>query len=192
MSENKFLILPWQKTEPVDPDFAKIEVITSPFRPFQQKVEYRVEEDTSISQDSDELMDEDILFAQEQPYVTPTGIGFKPLLRQLPVQELAKRSDIMITSTLSMSIFSKDKREISQLKRACMKRKDIRQLVHEKNEFLALAKETIYKIGHTKDKDKKYRDNYLRSEIARENFQTATLRNFKNETKKLNSNLKFP
>lgn len=116
MLENKFMYLPFKvKAEDQEKGKSEVqEVIKSPLMPFQQKVIYRVEEDTSVSQDSDELLDEDIMFAAEQPYVTPTGIGFKPLLRQLPVEELAKRSDVMITSTLSMSIFAKDKRMINK------------------------------------------------------------------------------
>lgn len=186
------MVLPVKNPDSIDPDFAQQEVIRIPFNPFQQKVCYRVEEDTSISQDSDQLLDEDILFAAEQPYVTPTGIGFKKLLRQLPVEELAKRSDIMITSTLSMSLFAKDDREVNRLKIALMSHKEIREVVAERHSFNAVSKEILYQIGHTKDKEKKYRDHYSRSSIADKNYESKTLRNFKKQTKKLNSNIKVP
>jgi hypothetical protein len=69
-------------------------------------------ESYSESDFSDELKREEIIFAQEQPYATPTMINYEEMLKQLPTKELAKRSDIMITSTVSMSIFPKDKRYI--------------------------------------------------------------------------------
>jgi len=72
---------------------------------------YHVREDSSEleSMGSDE---EDLIQEQEQPYETATSIAYKELLKQITVQELARRSDIIITSTLSISMFPKDKRLI--------------------------------------------------------------------------------
>ena len=59
-----------------------------------------------------ETTDEDIKFATEQPFMTVSNVGYNKMLKQLKLPEMMKRSDIMITSTLSMSIFPKDKRQM--------------------------------------------------------------------------------
>ena len=88
--------------------------IRTEFDPYQQKVWYQVEEDSSEISDEQNSTDEDIIFAAEQPYMTPTNINFRPLTKQLDIPSLMKRSDILITSTLTMSIFPKDKRAINR------------------------------------------------------------------------------
>ena len=50
-----------------------------------------------------------------QPYMTVTNIAYRPMTKQVNIPDIMKRSDIMITSTLSMSIFPKDKREINNM-----------------------------------------------------------------------------
>jgi hypothetical protein len=113
LNDNKFIQMPKTMQKTVDPDYADNGFVRSQFDPYQQKVQYEVKSDSSIDEDeSDEIANEDKQFAEEQPYVTATSIGHKEMLKQLPLEELAKRSDIMITSTLSMSIFPKDKRII--------------------------------------------------------------------------------
>jgi len=52
-----------------------------------------------------------------------------------PVKELARRSDILITSTISMSVFPVDKRTITQQKRALMQYDDVTNMVDEKYAF---------------------------------------------------------
>ena len=44
--------------------------------------------------------------------MTVSNVGYNKMLKQLKLPEMMKRSDIMITSTLSMSIFPKDQREM--------------------------------------------------------------------------------
>jgi hypothetical protein len=96
-----YLMLPKEMQNLPDPDFVEDGMQRSQWEPYQQKVWYDIQPDSSEMEDSDDMINEDILFAQEQPYVTPTSICFKELLKQVPTEELAKRSDIMITSTLS-------------------------------------------------------------------------------------------
>jgi len=67
--------------------------------------------------------------------VTPTSLGYRMMLKQIPIEELAKRSDIMITSTLSMSIYPKDKRVIESQKRALFTRTQLREYIDEKCAF---------------------------------------------------------
>ena len=118
LNDNKFLQLPHSLKEEIDPDFIDKRFSRTTFLPYQQKVFYEVKSDSSdIDQESDSVND-DVLFAQEQPYVTPTSIGHKEMLKQVPVQELGRRSDVMLTSTLSLSIFPKDKRKIKNTGRA--------------------------------------------------------------------------
>jgi hypothetical protein len=122
--------------------------------------------------------------------VTPTSICFKELLKQVPTEELAKRSDIMITSTLSQSNFLKDKRAIMNQKRANMTHAQLVEYIDEKAKFIAMEKETFFEVGHTKDKEKEYRDNYIKSFIHRSEFESKTLKKFKLKVKQLNSNYK--
>jgi hypothetical protein len=173
-----------------DPDFIEDGMQRSQWQPYQQKVWYSIHPDSSEMEDSDDMINEDILFAQEQPYVTPTSICFKELLKQVPTEELAKRSDIMITSTLSQSNFLKDKRAIMNQKRANMTHAQLVEYIDEKAKFIAMEKETFFEVGHTKDKEKEYRDNYIKSFIHRSEFESKTLKKFKLKVKQLNSNYK--
>ena len=66
---------------------------------------------------------ENLLYQKEQPYVTPTSVNYSQLLRQIAIKELARRSDVLITSTLSLSMYPKDRRLIQyKCKRALMTR----------------------------------------------------------------------
>jgi len=47
----------------------------------------------------------------------------------------------MISSTLSMSVFPKDKRKISQKMRAKFTKEELREYVDEKNSFVSMVKE---------------------------------------------------
>ena len=52
--------------------------------------------------------------------MTANRIGYRHLTKQLYTKEAAKRSDIVITSTISMSLFPKDQRMIEQHMRVFM------------------------------------------------------------------------
>ena len=99
-----------------------------------------------------------------------------------------KRSDIMITSTLSMSIFPKDKRAIQNQYFALMKEESLIDYLDERNAFNALVKEHEYQIG----KAKEYKENYMKSFIHRSNFMSKTLSEFKSRVELLNTNRKQP
>jgi len=68
-------------------------------------------------------------------------------------------------------------------------RKAMDYYLTSKNEFNAMVKEHKYEIKGIRDKDKEYRDNYMKSFIHRSEFETKTLTLFKNNTMILNSNL---
>lgn len=108
LQQNQFLQLPENMRDQIDPDFAGNGYVRSQFEPFQQKINYTWKEDSSeIDVESDE---EDAMQAQEQPYETATSIAYDKILKQIYMKEKAKRSDIIISSTLSVSLFPKDQR----------------------------------------------------------------------------------
>lgn len=110
---NNFLQFPPELQDAEDPDFIDTNPLRSQFEPFQQKVFYEPVEDSSEADgEESSSTDEDVLLANEQPYKTSANIGFSHLTKQVPIKEFTKRSDIMITSTLSMSLYPKDNREI--------------------------------------------------------------------------------
>jgi hypothetical protein len=73
--------------------------------------------------------------------MTPTNINYQLMTKQLDIPSIMKRSDILITSTLTMSIFPKDKRAINNQYYALMRGKEIERYIDEKNAFLSLVKE---------------------------------------------------
>lgn len=167
--------------------------LRSQYEPYQQKIWYDVEKDLVVqSPSSDDEVNEDALQAEEQPYVTTASIAYKELLKQVATGELAKRSDIMITSTLSISMFPKDKRLIQARKRAEFQTDDkkLQEYVDEKNAFTALVKELQYRNRTVRDKEKEYTDAYMKSFIQKKHFKTGTLQRFKEAVRILNSNVK--
>ena len=126
----------------MDPDFAEHGFVKTAWLPYQQKVEYDAVADSSDAGDeSNQSPNEDDLCAQEQPYETPTSIAYQPWLKQIPIVELARRSDIVITSTLSQNLIAKDKRLINEKCFALMKKSELREYIDELNAFKAMAKE---------------------------------------------------
>ena len=72
---------------------------------------------------------------------------------QIKTNELCKRSDIVITSTISINLFPKDKRIISRCHRALMTDQQLQEFTDERCAFLALQKETQYSQFNVRDKD---------------------------------------
>ena len=80
--------------------------------------------------------DEAVLYLKEQPFMTATNIAYRHLFKQVAIQELARRSDVLITSTLSMSVFPKDRREISKkFMQVLMTRDELTEYIDEKTAF---------------------------------------------------------
>ena len=95
----------------------------------------------------------------------------------------------MITSTLSLSIFPKDKRKICDFDRVKMNKKELRNYIDEKYAFKAMVKQNEYETTKKRNKDKDFRDNYLKSFIHKSEFTSVTLNKFKNHTMRINSNM---
>jgi hypothetical protein len=82
---------------------------------------YEVAPDSSPLEGEESSGNENLLYQKEQPYVTPTSVNYWQLLKQIAIKELARRSDVLITSTLSLSMYPKDRRQIQfKCKRALM------------------------------------------------------------------------
>jgi hypothetical protein len=172
----------------VDPDFAGNGFVRSQFEPYQQKINYTWKEDSSeIDVESDE---EDAMQAQEQPYETAASIAYDKLLKQIYIKEKTKRSDVILSSTLAVSLFPKDQRKIEHKFRSEMSEAKIREFVDEKNAFNAMLREHIYQTRKVRVKDKMYRENYSKSFFQRANFKTNTLKQFKIGVQQLNKNQK--
>lgn len=188
--KNCFLQLPSEYRDDVDPDFDKEGFVKQANLPYQKKIEYEYYPDSSdlelsVSENEDDLA------AKEQPFQTATMVGFRPSLIQLHNEEFCKRSDIVITSTLSMNLFPKDKRVINTKYRAYFDNEQLTEYIDQKAAFLSLYKETQFAQHKIRNKDMVFRGNYLKSFVHRQEFQTDTLKKFKDTTKKLNSNVKI-
>lgn len=157
--------------------------------PYQIKNFYQIQEDSSdLLTESSE--NEDDLAAEEQPYMTACRIGYKHQTKQLYTKEMCKRSDIMITSTISMSLFPKDQRMIEQHMRVYMDELQMIDFVDEKNAFQSMIKEHGFQVQRQREKDKEYRDTYARSMIFKADFTSPSLLKFQKNVTDLNRNKK--
>lgn len=73
----------------------------------------------------------------------------------------------MITSTLSMSLFPKDKRKIDTVIRVNLDQEDIDEYMDNKCAFNSMVKNHVYKCGHTREKDIELSQNYQKSFLNR-------------------------
>ena len=71
-------------------------------------------------------------------------MNYEKQTKQLYTQEIAKRSDIMITSTLSISLFPKDKRLVEKILRVKMGPEEVKDYIDEKCAFQSMVKENQY------------------------------------------------
>lgn len=71
------------------------------FEAYQLKTLYRVKDVEEVDIGSD---DEDAVVLQPQPYETTMSIGFKDYLNHLTTKFIARRSDIIVSSTLSITL----------------------------------------------------------------------------------------
>ena len=82
----------------------------------------------------------------------------------------------------------KDTRVISEIHQVNMLGEDITDYIDAKNAFKAMIKEFQYQKGNIRDKDKQFRDVYLKSFIHRSHFGAKALINFKHKVMDLNKN----
>ena len=146
LEKNRFLQLPKMYQEEVDPDFDDRGFVKQANHPYQSKICYQAYADSSEMEDPSHSPNSDDLAGEPQPFETPTYLGFKENLRQVKTNEIAKRSDIVITSTLCMNLFPKDKRIIRTKYRALMDLEQRREFVDEKAEFVSQRKQAQYEL----------------------------------------------
>lgn len=73
----------------------------SKFEPYQMKSCYKIH---TKEAESDSESDPDAELDEPQPFETVTNIGYKHLLTQLPTRFLHRRSDIIVSSTMSITL----------------------------------------------------------------------------------------
>jgi len=84
-----------------DPDVVDKLYIKPQFEPWQLKNFYEIKNEEQIDFESD---DEDALILALQPYDTVMNVGYSHLLTQIPTKFRARRSDIIVSSTLSITL----------------------------------------------------------------------------------------
>ena len=75
------------------------------FEPHQLKNKVRVEQ---LEEFDFDLGDEDALVLQAQPYETVTSIGHRDFFHHLNTKLIARRSDIIVSSTMSITLAPQD------------------------------------------------------------------------------------
>ena len=81
--------------------------------------------------------DEDALINVKQPFDTITNIGFKDMLTHLETKYLARRSDIIVSSTLSITLTP----EVVNDKLTCLgliDKEDVKSWIDKRNAFRTL------------------------------------------------------
>ena len=95
-------------------------------------------------------------------------------------------------STIQMSLNPIDKRDIAKVKRGSMSKEQIKEYVNERNQFKRMCVDLDSKTKYVREKDKEFRDNYFRSFLHRQEFNTSTINKFKEKVQDLNNNRKPP
>ena len=97
--ENQYLQS--EKSEDQDEDVRKQQFIRPDSKPWQLKTVYQVVEKQDVFSDSE---DEDAVVFEPQPYETIKNIGYRDMLGHLKTQDLTRRSNIIVSSTLSITV----------------------------------------------------------------------------------------
>ena len=84
--------------------------------PYQMKTIYKVKDVQEVELDSD---DEDALILQQQPFETIQQTGFSSYLNHLDTKLIARRSDIIVSSTISITLTPQDD-SANHFSRACL------------------------------------------------------------------------
>jgi hypothetical protein len=142
-----------------DADVMQREYIQPYFDPYQLKTCYEIRHEEQVEFDSD---DEDCLILALQPFDTVMNVGYGHLLSHIPTKFRARRSDIIVSSTLSITLTPSDGdykckdhalMTAVELSQWCDKRSEFRaQSVY--NNFFEDVTETIAKTskyGHGND-----------------------------------------
>lgn len=90
---------------------------------------YRVYEREEVEFDDD---DDDALVLALQPYDTIMSVGYGHLLTHKPIKFVARRSDIIVSSTLSITLTPADS-DYRPLDKGCLSIEELSQWCHKRH-----------------------------------------------------------
>lgn len=125
--------------------------------PYQLKQLYEPVEKTEFELEDD---DPDYTLFMPQPFDTMMSVGHSDLLTQLPTKFLARRSDIIVSSTLSFTLTPIES-QFRPLDKALMTDDEVTEWVDKRQEFRAKMMVEIAQLP----KDNRYADHTV-SEVA--------------------------
>ena len=106
---NKFISpkMPKNFNKDFDPEIEELieDYIKPQFEAYQLKCAYQIQNEEEVEFDED---DDDALILALQPYDTVMSVGYGDLLTQKPIKFVARRSDIIVSSTLSITLTPAD------------------------------------------------------------------------------------
>jgi hypothetical protein len=89
------------KPEAAEEEELQDEYIPPMYNPYQLKTCYDFKKVEQVEFDSD---DEDNLILAIQPYDTVMNVGYHHMLNHLPTKFITRRSDIIVSSTMSITL----------------------------------------------------------------------------------------
>ena len=87
------------------------EYIEPMFEAYQLKTRYEIKQVEQVEFDSD---DDDNLILAIQPYDTVMNVGYSHMLNHLPTKFVTRRSDIIVSSTMSITLTPQDDEYVPQ------------------------------------------------------------------------------
>lgn len=143
---NKFIAAPEEEHSGAYEGYQEEVYIRSAFEPYQLKTIYKVKKVDEIEWDDE---DEDLLILAQQPFETVMQIGFKDHLNHLNTKFIARRSDIIVSSTLSITM-SPLEDGFTPVEFANVTRRQIDEYVERRQEFRALSVQSNSLASHKK------------------------------------------
>ena len=132
---NQYIAIPPAKEGGDDDSEPENVYIRPKMQPYQLKNVYTIIDKQEIVFDDD---DEDALILALQPFDTVQNIGFEDMLTHLPTKYVARRSDIIVSSTLSITLTPQA--DLFESKRlALMSDDEILPWITKRNEFRQLV-----------------------------------------------------
>lgn len=115
------------------------------------KMEFELDED-----------DDDYYEFALQPFDTVSNIGYNELLTHLPTKFLARRSDIIVSSTLSFTLTPTEEKFIP-MKKALMNDAEVTDWIDKRQEFRALEVKTAELQRHSYGRNTYGEDDTIKS-----------------------------
>ena len=139
---NQFIAIPEEELSEAASSDIEIVDIKPVSQPYQLKNLYQPVEKTEFELDDD---DEDYLLFMPQPFDTVMNIGHSELLTHLPTKFLARRSDIIVSSTLSITL-TPIAANYRPMDKALMTDEEVNKWIDKRQEFRAMKLVQIAKL----------------------------------------------